>query len=118
MVQVKKNVKNTHIRVFLLVKLQASDKACNLTKRNTNSKCFQLFKSCTNGTKTGKATHILKEILAKVNRNVRQKKEFYLIILFIEGSVFLKNHFCGNFVLNITFSTKRSWLLHLSNWKT
>ena len=108
MVQVEKNVKNTHIRVFLLVKLQASDKA----------KCFQLFKSCTNGTKTGKATHILKEILAKVNRNVRQKKEFYLIILFIEGSVLLKNHFCGNFVLNITFSTKRSWLLHLSNWKT
>ena len=60
-----KNVKNTHRRVFLLAKLQASDEACNLNKRNTNPKMFFTFlKNCTNGNKSGKASHMSKEISA------------------------------------------------------
>ena len=50
---IKKNVKNTHAGVLILVKLQA------FTKINTPSWVFSLFFNCTNGTKWRNAPHIL-----------------------------------------------------------
>ena len=53
-----KNVKNTHGRVLLLVKLLA--KACKFTKSITPPwMFFTFFLNCTNGTKLRKASHIL-----------------------------------------------------------
>ena len=52
-----KNVKNTHGRVLLVVKLQAS--ACNFTKSNTSSwVILYFFLNCTNRTKSRKASTI------------------------------------------------------------
>ena len=51
----KKNVKNTHEGVLLLVKLQA--KTCNFTKSNTLW-VFSYFLNCRNGTKLCNTSHI------------------------------------------------------------
>ena len=51
-----KNMKNTHGWVLLLVKLQAS--AGNFTKSSTLPVLFSYFLNCTNGTRSGKASHI------------------------------------------------------------
>ena len=55
-----KNVKNTHGRVLILVKLQA--KACNFTKINTPPWKFFIVQmevlNCTNGTKSRNASRI------------------------------------------------------------
>ena len=51
----KKNVKNTHGEVILLVALQT--KACNITKSNTPPWVFSRFLNYTNGTKSCKAAH-------------------------------------------------------------
>ena len=50
-----KNVKNTHVRVLLLVKWQAS--ACNFTKSDTLPWVFfMIFLNCKNGTKEREAS--------------------------------------------------------------
>ena len=57
-----KNVKNTHGGVLTLVK-QAKD--CNITRINTLlPECFSRFLNCTNGTKSHKAPHITKSMVA------------------------------------------------------
>ena len=50
-----KNVKNTHGKVLILVKLQAS--ACNFAEINTPG-CFLRFLNCVNGTKSRNAPQI------------------------------------------------------------
>ena len=49
-----KNVKNTHGRVLILVKLQA--KACTFKKINTTPWVFLTFLNCANGAKSRKAS--------------------------------------------------------------
>ena len=51
-----KNVKNTHGRILILVKLQA--KACNFTKINTPPWVFFMFLNCTNSTKSRNKSQI------------------------------------------------------------
>ena len=51
-----KNVKNTHGRVLLLVKLQAL--ACNLLKVTFLHGCFSRFLNCGRGTKLRNAPHV------------------------------------------------------------
>ena len=50
-----KNVKNTHERAILLVKLQAE--VCNFSKSNTPPWVFFTFLNCPNGNKSRKASH-------------------------------------------------------------
>ena len=54
------NVKNTHGGMLILVKLQAS--SYSFTKINTPP-CFSRFLNCTNGTKSGHASHIVRRRL-------------------------------------------------------
>ena len=54
-----KNVKNTHGRMLLLVKLQA--KPATLLKVTLLHECFLRFLYCTNGTKSGKTSHNFRE---------------------------------------------------------
>ena len=56
-----KNVKTTHGRVLILVKLQAEP--CNFTKINTHSWVFLTFINCANGTKSHKASQIFDRVL-------------------------------------------------------
>ena len=52
----KKNIKNTHGGVLILVKLQA--KPATLRKLTLLHGCFSRFLNCTNGTKSRNASHI------------------------------------------------------------
>ena len=59
-----KNVKNAHKGVLLLVKLQA-------TKSNISPSVFSRFLNCTNGTKSGNGSHIIRNVRS---RNWENKK--------------------------------------------
>ena len=59
-----KNVKNAHKGVLLLVKLQA-------TKSNISPSVFSGFLNCTNGTKSGNGSHIIRNVRS---RNWENKK--------------------------------------------
>ena len=56
-----KNVKNSHGRVLLLVKLQAL--SCSFTKSKTSPCVFFTLPHCTNGTKSRKGSHARSSIM-------------------------------------------------------
>ena len=68
--KLKKNVKNTHRGVILLVKLQT--KACNFTKVTLFHWCFSRFLNCINDTKSRNASHIISN-----DRHLENEPKFY-----------------------------------------
>ena len=90
-----KNVKNAHEEVLHLVKLQT--KACNFTKftrSNTPPWVFSRFLNCANGTKSRKASHILKRTNQGYSENSKVLRNSRKIMEKLYGEGFCHDIFC------------------------
>ena len=117
-----KNVKNTHGGVLLLVKQQA--KSCNFTKSINIRGCFLRFLNCKNGTKSRKASHIIKDYFprfCKATGNDKDCKSFHqnLSIQSWSGSFIMKTSVIGtidNFVSKCGICTAQKMKFSIKNF--